>query len=92
MLYFYPAGLLTSLTRPVSLRKDRSGSADLDHQRPLQNHHLQHQLPDPVQMGSQENVPQPHAQPSDLRRSGSTGFFEFMTAVIITSKNELQLS
>lgn len=54
---------------PVYLRLDSKGQRK-EELCPIQNHHLQHKLPDTVQMGSQENFPQPHAQPSDLCGSG----------------------
>lgn len=60
----------------VYLRLDNKGQRK-EELCPIQNDHLQHKLPDTVQMGSQENFPQPHAQPSDLCRSGKqpTKFF-----------------
>lgn len=60
---------LFNLMWPVHLRFDNKGQRKEEFC-PIQNHHLQHKLPDTVQMGSKENFPQPHAQPSDLCRSG----------------------
>ena len=57
------------------LPSDTTGAAEhqsgQSHWTLLQTHrHLQHPLLPPVQMGSPQNLQEPHAQPSDILRSG----------------------
>lgn len=40
----------------------------------IAHHHLQHVLLPPVQMGAEEDIPQPDAQPTDLLCSGEAVF------------------